>query len=94
MLLAAHFDGIEDALINIFVFILFGIAIFILSVIYLLELIESLEHKIPKLIDKVKEKTLDVHYSISENTIDCPIEVKKALLDELKKGYVYIKIDL
>lgn len=77
MLLAAHFDGIEDALINIFVFILFGIAIFILSIIYLLELIESLEHKIPKLIDKVKEKTLDVHYSISENTIDCPIEVKR-----------------
>lgn len=94
MLPAAHFDGIEDALINIFVFILFGIAIFILSVIYLLGLIESLEHKIPKLIDKIKEKTLDVHYSISENTIDCPIEVKKALLDELKKGYVYIKIDL
>lgn len=94
MLLAAHFDGVEDALINIFVFVLFGIAIFILSIIYLLQFIDSLESKIPSLIDKIKTKTLDVNYSISENTIDCPIEVKKELLYELKKGYMYIRIDL
>lgn len=56
--------------------------------------LDSLEYKIPNLIDKIKTKTLDVNYSISENTIDCPIEIKKELLYELKKGYVYIKIDL
>ena len=59
-----------------------------------LKFTDLLENNLPSLIDKIKEKTLDVNYSISENTIDCPIEIKKELLYELKSGYVYIKIDL
>ena len=84
----------EQILFAIPILLLLYIAAVFVVMLNLACFLDSLEYKIPKLIDKVKEKTLDVHYSISENTIDCPIEVKKALLDELKKGYVYIKIDL
>lgn len=75
-------------------FILFAFIFFVLIMTCFLKFTDLLENNLPSLIDKIKAKTLNVNYSISENTIDCPIEIKKELLYELKSGYVYIKIDL
>ena len=36
---------------------------------------------------KLKEKTLSTDYTLDSDIIDCPIEVKKELLDRLDKGF-------
>ena len=65
---------------------------FFVTALYLHSFLDSLEYKSPRLIDKIKTKTLDVHYSISENTIDCPIEVKKDLLNRINNEFVYLSV--
>lgn len=92
--LAINVENITDVIFMILFFILFGFVFFVSIMLGLVGFVDFLENKIPSLIDKIKAKTLNVNYSISENTIDCPIEIKKELLYELKSGYVYIKIDL
>lgn len=94
MFYAIHAGGAMNVICTILFFILFAFIFFVLIIMGFLKFTDLLESNIPNLIDKIKEKTLDVNYSISENTIDCPIEIKKELLYELKSGYVYIKIDL
>lgn len=84
----------EQILFAIPILLLLYIAAVFVVMLNLACFLDSLEHKIPSLINKIKTKTLDVNYLISENTIDCPIEIKKELLYELKSGYVYIRIDL
>ena len=44
--------------------------------------------------EKLKEKTLDTKYLISEDIINCPIEVKKDLLDMIDSGFVYLNVGL
>lgn len=41
---------------------------------------------------KLKEKTLSTDYTLDGDIIDCPIEVKKELLDRLDKGFVYLSV--
>lgn len=40
----------------------------------------------------VKEKTSSTDYTINDGVIDCPIEVKKDLLDRLDSGFVYLSV--
>ena len=42
--------------------------------------------------DKLREKTLSTDYTLNDGVIDCPIEVKKELLDRLDKGFVYLSV--
>lgn len=54
--------------------------------------IDSLEYKSPSLINKIKEKTLSTDYMLNSNVIDCPIEIKKELLDRINNGFVYLSV--
>lgn len=42
--------------------------------------------------EQLKEKTLSTDYTLNDGVIDCPIEVKKELLDRLDKGFVYLSV--
>jgi hypothetical protein len=42
--------------------------------------------------EQLKEKTLSTNYTLTDDVIDCPIEVKKELLDKLDKGFVYLSV--
>ena len=68
------------------------IGIFFVTALYLGSLLDSLEHKSPRLIDKIKEKTLSTNYTLNSDAIDCPIEVKKELLDRIDNGFVYLSV--
>ena len=91
-LLVGHVDDIVDMIVVVLLFVLMYLAIFFVTALYLHSFLDSLEYKSPRLIDKIKTKTLDVHYSISENTIDCPIEVKKDLLNRINNEFVYLSV--
>lgn len=41
---------------------------------------------------QLKEKTLSTDYTLNDGVIDCPIEVKKELLDRLDKGFLYLSV--
>ena len=41
---------------------------------------------------KLKEKTLSTNYTLNGDVIDCPIEVKKELLDRIDSGFVYLSV--
>lgn len=41
---------------------------------------------------KLKEKTLSTDYTLDSDIIDCPIEVKKELLDRIDNGFVYLSV--
>lgn len=91
-LLVGHVDDIVDMIVVVLLFVLMYVAIFFVTALYLHSFLDSLEYKSPRLIDKIKTKTLDVHYLISENTIDCPIEVKKDLLNRINNEFVYLSV--
>ena len=40
--------------------------------------------------EQLKEKTLSTNYTLTDDVIDCPIEVKKDLLDRIENGFVYL----
>lgn len=42
--------------------------------------------------EQLKEKTLSTNYTLTDDVIDCPIEVKKELLNRLDKGFVYLSV--
>lgn len=42
--------------------------------------------------DKLKEKTLSTDYTLTDGVIDCPIEIKKELLDRIDNGFVYLSV--
>lgn len=42
--------------------------------------------------NKLKEKTLSTNYTLNSDVIDCPIEVKKELLDRIDNGFVYLSV--
>lgn len=85
-------DGIVDTIAAIFLFVMMYIAILFVTMLYLHSFLDSLEHKSPSLINKIKEKTLSTDYMLNSNVIDCPIEIKKELLDRLDKGFVYLSV--
>lgn len=85
-------DGVVDMIAAIFLFVLMYIGIFFVTALYLGNLLDSLEYKSPRLIDKIKEKTLSTNYTLNSDIIDCPIEVKKELLDRIDNGFVYLSV--
>ena len=42
--------------------------------------------------EQLKEKTLSTNYTLTDDVIDCPIEVKKDLLDRIENGFVYLSV--
>lgn len=42
--------------------------------------------------EQLKEKTLSTNYTLTDDVIDCPIEVKKELLDRIDNGFVYLSV--
>lgn len=42
--------------------------------------------------EQLKEKTLSTDYTLDSDIIDCPIEVKKDLLDRIENGFVYLSV--
>jgi len=42
--------------------------------------------------EQLKEKTLSTDYTLDSDIIDCPIEVKKELLDRIDNGFVYLSV--
>lgn len=42
--------------------------------------------------EQLKEKTLSTDYTLNDGVIDCPIEVKKDLLDRIDNGFVYLSV--
>lgn len=42
--------------------------------------------------EQLKEKTLSTDYTLTDDVIDCPIEVKKELLDRIDNGFVYLSV--
>lgn len=85
-------DGVVDTIFAILLFVLMYIGIFLVTALYLGNLIDSLEQKSPRLIDKIKEKTLSTNYTLDGGVIDCPIEIKKELLDRIDNGFVYLSV--
>lgn len=42
--------------------------------------------------EQLKEKTLSTDYTLDSDIIDCPIEIKKELLDRIDNGFVYLSV--
>lgn len=42
--------------------------------------------------EQLKEKTLSTDYTLNGDVIDCPIEIKKELLDRIENGFVYLSV--
>ena len=92
ILSVGRIDGIVDTIAAIFLFVMMYIAILFVTMLYLHSFIDSLEYKSPSLINKIKEKTLSTDYMLNSNVIDCPIEIKKELLDRINNGFVYLSV--
>lgn len=92
LLSVGRIDGIVDTIAAIFLFVMMYIAVLFVTMLYLHSFLDSLEHKSPSLINKIKEKTLSTNYMLNSNVIDCPIEIKKELLDRINNGFVYLSV--
>ena len=92
LLSVGRIDGIVDTIVAIFLFVMMYIAILFVTMLYLHSFLDSLEYKSPSLINKIKEKTLSTDYMLNSNVIDCPIEIKKELLDRINNGFVYLSV--
>lgn len=94
LLSVGRIDGIVDTIAAIFLFVMMYIAILFVTMLYLHSFLDSLEYKSPSLINKIKEKTLSTDYMLNSNVIDCPIEIKKELFNDLVDSkYLYISYD-
>ena len=94
ILSVGRIDGIVDTIAAIFLFVMMYIAVLFVTMLYLHSFLDSLEHKSPSLINKIKEKTLSTDYMLNSNIIDCPMKVKKELFNDLVDSkYLYISYD-
>lgn len=94
LLSVGRIDGIVDIIAAIFLFVMMYIAILFVTMLYLHSFLDSLEYKSPSLVNKIKEKTLSTDYMLNSNVIDCPIEIKRELFDDLvDREYLYISYD-
>ena len=89
----ATFMVIENNIIRLIAIILFIISSAIgIAVIFSFAEYEDKEALQKKRYEQLKEKTLSTDYTLNSDIIDCPIEVKKELLDRLDKGFVYLSV--
>lgn len=94
ILSVGRIDGIVDTIAAIFLFVMMYIAVLFVTMLYLHSFLDSLEHKSPSLINKIKEKTLSTDYMLNSNVIDCPMKIKTELFDDLvDRKYLYTSYD-
>lgn len=87
------FMVIENNIIKLIAIILFIISSAIgITAIFSFAEYEDKEALQKKRYEQLKEKTLSTDYTLDSDIIDCPIKVKKELLDRLDNGFVYLSI--
>lgn len=87
------FMVIENNIIKLIAIILFIISSAIgISLIFSFAEYEDKEALQKKRYEQLKEKTLSTDYTLDSDIIDCPIEVKKELLDRIDNGFVYLSV--
>lgn len=89
----ATFMVIENNIIKLIAIILFIISSAIgITAIFSFAEYEDKEALQKNRYEQLKEKTLSTNYTLDGDIIDCPIEVKKELLDRLDEGFVYLSV--
>lgn len=89
----ATFMVIENNIIRLIAIILFIISSGIgIAVIFSFAEYEDKEVLQKNRYEQLKEKTLSTDYTLTDDVIDCPIEVKKELLDRIDNGFVYLSV--
>lgn len=87
------FMVIENNIIQLIAIILFIISSAIgITAIFSFAEYEDKEALQKKRYEQLKEKTLSTNYTLDSDIIDCPIEVKKELLDRIDNGFVYLSV--
>ena len=87
------FMVIENNIIKLIAIILFIISSAIgITAIFSFAEYEDKEALQKKRYEQLKEKTLSTDYTLNDGVIDCPIEVKKDLLDRIDNGFVYLSV--
>ena len=87
------FMVIENNIIELIAIILFIISSAIgITAIFSFAEYEDKETLQKKRYEQLKEKTLSTDYTLDSDIIDCPIEVKKELLDRIDNGFVYLSV--
>ena len=87
------FMVIENNIIKLIAIILFIISSAIgITAIFSFAEYEDKETLQKKRYEQLKEKTLSTDYTLDSDIIDCPIEVKKELLDRIDNGFVYLSV--
>ena len=87
------FMVIENNIIKLIAIILFIISSVIgITAIFSIAEYEDKEVLQKKRYEQLKEKTLSTDYTLNSDIIDCPIEVKKELLDRIDNGFVYLSV--
>ena len=89
----ASFMVFENVIIKlIFIFLSIASLSFMIVALFSFAEYEDKETLQKKRYEQLKEKTLSTDYTLNDGVIDCPIEVKKGLLDRLDKGFVYLSV--
>lgn len=89
----ASFIVIENNIIKLVAIILFiVISAPAITLLFSFAEYEDKEALQKKRYEQLKEKTLSTDYTLDSDIIDCPIEVKKELLDRIDNGFVYLSV--
>lgn len=89
----ATFIVIENNIIKLVAIILFiVISALAITLLFSFAEYEDKEALQKKRYEQLKEKTLATDYTLDSDIIDCPIEVKKELLDRIDNGFVYLSV--
>lgn len=87
------FMVIENNIIKLIAIILFIMSSAIgITAIFSFAEYEDKEALQKKRYEQLKEKTLSTDYTLNSDVIDCPIEVKKELLNRIDNGFVYLSV--
>lgn len=89
----ATFIVIENNIIKLVAIILFiVISALAITLLFSFAEYEDKEELQKNRYEQLKEKTLSTDYTLDSDIIDCPIEVKKELLDRIDNGFVYLSV--
>jgi hypothetical protein len=89
----ASFIVIENNIIKLIAIILFiVISALAITLLFTFAEYEDKEELQKTRYEQLKEKTLSTNYTLDSDIIDCPIEVKKELLDRIDNGFIYLSV--
>jgi hypothetical protein len=89
----ASFIVIENVIIKLIAIFLSIVSLsFMIEALFSFAEYEDKEALQKKRYEQLKEKTLSTDYTLDSDIIDCPIEVKKELLDRIDNGFVYLSV--